>query len=94
MMHIPKVKHKIPDTLSRFPVSHEIQPSNEIDSDPKEAAYTFALKSRNNLQAVTWNRVKIATQSDESMLQQLNTIEHGFFNSKQDLSKEIQEYHQ
>lgn len=94
MMHIPRVKHKIPDTLLHYPVSYEIQPSNENDSDPEEAAYSFALTSKNNLQAVTLNKVKTATQSDESMLQQLNTIEHGFSNSKQDLSKEIQEYYQ
>ena len=32
------------------------------DSDAQEVAYTFALTSRNNLQAVTWNKVKTATQ--------------------------------
>ena len=29
MTHIPGVKHRIPDTLSHYPVSHDIFPSNE-----------------------------------------------------------------
>ena len=94
MMHIPGVKHKIPDTLSHYPVSHDILAPNKNSSNAEEAAYTFALTSRNNFQTVTWEKVKIATQSDESMPRLLSTIEHGFPTSKQDLSKEKQEYHQ
>ena len=94
MMHIPGVKHKIPDTLSHYPVGHDILVPNKNSSNAEEAAYTFALTSRNNFQTVTWDKVKIATQSDESMLRLLSTIEHGFSTSKQDLSKEKQEYHQ
>ena len=91
MMHILGEKHKNPDTLWRYPVSHDILPPNENSSDAEEAAYTFALTSRDNLQAVTWNKVKIAMHIDESMLRPLNTItEHGFPTSKQDLSNEIQ----
>ena len=94
MMHIPGVKHKIPDTLSRYPVGHEILPPNDANNDAVEAAYNFALTTNDNLQAVTWGRVKLITQSDASMMQLLSTIEHGFPPSKQDLPKDIQEYHQ
>ena len=94
MTHIPGMKHRIPDTLSRYPVIHDIFPSNEDDSDTEPATYTFALTAKNNFQAVTWDKVMIATQSDEYMLQLLDTIEHGFPTSKLDLPKDIQEYHQ
>ena len=94
MTHIPGVKHRIPDTLSHYPVSHDISPSNKDDSDSEAATYTFALATKNNLQPVTWDKVKTATQSGESMLQLLDTIVHGFPTSKLDLPKYIQEYHQ
>ena len=94
MTHIPGVKHRIPDTLSRYPVIHDIFPSNEDDSDTEAATYTFALTAKNNFQVVTWDKVMIATQSDEYMVQLLDTIEHGFPTSKLDLPKDIQEYHQ
>ena len=72
MMHVPRVKHKIPDTLSRYPVSCD--GPNDTINDAVEKASTFAFTTAHNLQAVTWDRVKVATQSDKSMLQLLTTM--------------------
>ena len=92
MMHVPGAKHKIPDTLSRYPVSCD--GPNDTINDADEEASAFAFTTAHNLQAVTWDRVKVATQTDKSMLQLLTTIQNGFPVSKQDLPKDFQEYHQ
>ena len=89
MMHVPGVKHEIPDTLSRHPVSCDC-PNNTI-SDADEEASAFAFTTAHNLQTVTWDRAKVATKSEKSMLQLLNTIQNGFLASKQDLPKDIPE---
>ena len=91
MMHVPRVKHKIPDTLSRYPVSCD-GPNDTINGAEKASAFAFT--TAHNLQAVIWDRAKVATQSDKSMLQLLTTIHNGFPASIQDLPKDIQEYHQ
>jgi len=87
--HIPGAKHKVPDALSRYPVSPA-----EPDDDVEVNAAAFAIKTTNSLQAITWDRVKIATQSDKTMLTLLTTIEDGFPATKQELHGEIQEYFQ
>ena len=92
MMHVPGVKHEIPDTLSRHPVSCDC-PNNTIN-DADEEASAFAFTTAHKLQTVTWDRVKVATKSEKSMLQLLTAIQNGFLASKQDLPKDIQEYHQ
>ena len=92
MMHVSGVKHAIPDTLSRHPVSCDC-PNNTI-SDADEEASAFAFTTAHNLQTVTWDRAKVATKSEKSMLQLLTTIQNGFLASKQDLPKDIPEYHQ
>ena len=92
MMHVPGVKHQIPDTLFGYPISCD-GPNNTINYADAEA-YAFAFTTVHNLQAVTWDRVKVATQSDKSMLQLLTTIQNGFLAFKQDPSKDLQEYHQ
>ena len=81
MVHVPGVKHKIPDTLSRYPVSCDSQNDTINDEDEEASAFTFT--TTHNLQAVTWDRVKVGTQSDKSMLQHLATIKNGFPASKQ-----------
>ena len=66
MMHVPGVKYKIPDTLFGYPISCD-GPNNTINYADAEAS-AFAFTTAHNLQAVTWDRVKVATQSDKSML--------------------------
>ena len=92
MMHVPGVKNKIPDTLSRYPV--RCNGPNDTINDAHEEASALAFTTTHNVQAVTWDRVNVATQSDKSMPQPHTTIQNGFPASKQDLPKDIQEYHQ
>lgn len=89
VIHIPGVKHKAPDALSRHPVSPAVQ-----DNEAEEEVSAFAVEMTKPLQAVTWARVKVATQSDPSMLTLLTLIEGGFPPSKQELPIALQAYFQ
>jgi len=89
IIHIPGAKHKVPDALSRYPVS-----SSEPDHNIEEDATALAISTSNFLQAITWDRVKVATQSDESTLTLLTTIEDGFPPSNQQLPTAIQDHFQ
>ena len=82
MMHVPGVKHEIPDNLSRYSVSCDGPNDKIIGAD--EEALAFEFTTAHNLPAVTWDRVKVATLSDKSCI-------HA---SKQDLPKETHEYNQ
>ena len=86
MLHVPGVNHKIPDTLSRYLVICD-GPNDTINNADEEASFGFT--TAHNLQAVTWDGVKVATQSDKSMIQLLTTLQNGFPASKQDLPKDI-----
>ena len=85
MMHVLGVKHKIPEILSKYTASWD--GPNDTVNDADEEASAFAFTTAHNLQVVTWERVKVATQSAKSMLQLLSIIQNGFPASKQDASQ-------
>ena len=76
MMHVPGVKHEIPDNLSRYSVSCDGPNDKTIGAD--EEALAFEFTTAHNLPAVTLDRVKVATLSDKSMPQILTIIQNGF----------------
>ena len=96
IVHIPGVKNIIPDTFSRYPVSQPTQESTDEDTTALEINFIhslLAINSTNSQKAITWNKVKLATQSDDDMITLLRTIKEGFLASKQDLPQQLQVYH-
>ena len=57
-----------------------------------ESLYQDACNSMENLEAVTWNKVKTATMSDMSLIELIKAIEDGFPNDKKELPERIHEY--
>ena len=53
-----------------------------------------ACSSIENLEAVTWDKVKTATMSDNSLIELIQKIEDGFSNDKKELFETIQEFFQ
>ena len=53
-----------------------------------------AINSLSEIQAVTWDRVRLETASDPSMNQLLSIIEEGMPNNKHELPPQLREYHQ
>ncbi|GFS27730.1 hypothetical protein ElyMa_005298500 [Elysia marginata] len=90
MVHIPGMKHCAADTISRHPTGDPIKMPLE---DDVALVQSFPLHS-NPIQAVTWDRVRHATSSDEHMFALLSTIENGFPDSRQDLPKPLQAFFQ
>ena len=107
MLHIPGMKNKAADALSRHPSS---QPDNDVNTD-NIASITdltstgnhhfisgiFSVEAVNTLasfQAVTWDMVKKATNSDQHMCDLLDHIEEGFPVSTRDLPSALRSFHQ
>ena len=106
MMHIPGLKNKAADTLSRHP-SH---PTDHAHADsiaclqdcpaPKTSwryllsgiCSVEAVDSLQSLQAITWDGVRDATTSDPSMCRLLEYINHGFPQTKDSIPADLQPY--
>ena len=91
MIHIAGLKNKTADALSRHPVV--VLPGNRPDVEAASAEYTShcpwrhflagiysveAVNSLKSLHAITWNDVKVATNSDQDMRTLVEFIEQGF----------------
>ena len=128
MIHIPGVKHKAPDAVSRhptgptnpdkmilpddiavtthlqttFPLHHlgrsilagirrKAPPPQQLATyDVLASSATATLKTM----AVTCDRVRLATTSDQDMIQLISFIESGLPQSRHQLPPSLQEYHQ
>ena len=128
MIHIPGVKHKAPDAVSRhptgptnpdkmilpddiavtthlqttFPLHHlsrstlagirrKAPPPQQLTTyDVLASSATATLKTM----AVTCDRVRLATTSDQDMIQLISFIESGLPQSRHQLPPSLQEYHQ
>ena len=91
-IHIPGAKNHAADALSRHPSHFDPSSMNEeahLDDNLKLAA----IASIKPLKAIAWSDVKEATNSNDTMLLLLNTIESGFPTLKKDLPSELHEYH-
>ena len=108
MIHIPGIKNKTADTLSRHPTTHissdglpsteEVASMSECDS-PSPWRYFLsricsveAVNSLHSLQAITWNTVKEATNSDQDMRTLVEHIEQGFPESGEPLPQSLRPY--
>ena len=130
MVHIPGVKHKGADAVSRHPngpssseklhlpddVATIGESTNPPTLDPYQqplltgiqhhdlspAAYSSSLNNELissassilNSVAITWDTVKLATNSDPTMSKLLSTIETGFPDSHHSLPTELHQYFQ
>jgi hypothetical protein len=121
--HIPGVKHKAADGVSRYPSDE----SNSITSptqkdivqiplisdlpyppvnlmntircfDPtdtvEDSTAADIAASLDNIRSVTWDKVRAATASDDTMRLLLDTVEQGMPESRHDLPTAIHDYHQ
>lgn len=130
MTHVPGVKHRAADTISRHPTG-EAQPARfhladdisyitvllgdnilpsppdirhtflagircteEQQNDNEDSANLSAASALNSLQSITWERVRVATSSDENMATLVNSIEAGIPELRHELPESLQEYHQ
>ena len=130
MVHIPGVRHKAADALSRhpqgtttparlhlpddvatvittstpLPASHaghsflavirSTEPPLESCSTAIENELNSTAASALQIMAITWDRVRLATASDPSMVALLHTAEHGFPEFRHELPTTLQEYFQ
>ena len=69
--------------------------SNEdaTDTSVDDVVLSTAIAALNSIEATTWDDVKVATNSDDSMTKLLNIIEDGFPTSRDDLPPELREFH-
>lgn len=61
-------------------------------NDLEDSLKLYAFFTIDFSQAVSWNRVKMVTNSDTTILTLLNTTEQGFPEAKQNLSPSLQKY--
>ena len=71
-----------------------IQRTEEPQDVVEDAIRATSVSSLNSLQAITWDRVRVATTSDESMVQLVAIIEEGMPECHHKLPESICEYHQ
>ena len=121
MEHIPGVKHRAADGLSRYPTHHNdsittLAHDDPLDMDPSDMPYLSVSflpdirdiepsdsieaciiahieASLSNITAVTWNKVRIATASDDTMNAVREVIESGMPESRNDLPVPLRDYH-
>ena len=81
-------------TLSMHDFLSSIRCDEQIDTSVDEQVLSTAIASLNSIEATTWNRVKLETNSDENMIQLISIIENGFPPNRNDIPPELREYHQ
>ena len=86
MMYVPGVKNKVADTLSRSPTG---DPERLHLSDDTANLSAFSLFNT-PLQAVTWERIKVASSTELHHL--VGLIEEGFPTTQQDTPKDLKPY--
>ena len=109
MVHIPGIKQRATDGLSRHPVdpadttslADETAATSKTDPqeerpypDIEESTITAAVSTfhASPITSVTWDLVRTATASDETLNSLLDLIEVGFPNSSSDLPEHLQSY--
>ena len=105
MTHIPGIKHHVADGLSRHPVKC-IESSNQPEStatlthshphsDIEECTQIAALAILQSapITAVTWDLVRTATASDETLNNLLQVIENGFPEMTSELPHNLHSYY-
>ena len=106
VLHIPGVKNKASDALSRHPNGEIasldnlqrslLTPLLRLDSvyETTDNEYSICnLSTLSNLPSISWNDVREATASDKEMSDLLVLIEDGFPKLASDVSPQLREYH-
>ena len=123
MIHIPGVKHKAADTLSRHPTGSTTPAMLQLQDDVAQASdhcskfdlgpllniprgdfhteandddltyHAMAALDSLQPQVVTWNKVRVATSSDENLQNLLAIIESGFPEKCEELPPPLREFH-
>ena len=86
MTHVPGVRNKATDCLSRHPTGLA-----EKLILPDDIAH---VRNADDLRSVTWDRVRTATTSDADLQTLMQLIDDGFPDNKRDLPRPLQEYFQ
>jgi hypothetical protein len=118
LVHIPGVKNKASDCMSRSPTGSTLPKKYYLEDDDavmylgdtetlaslRSQAPTInamdhdienaASASLEDLHSVTWDRVQVATSSDENLTQLINMLESELPASYEDWPQNIREYHQ
>ena len=106
MRHIPGLKNKVADALSRYPTPHSdtstIEAASVAESNDQPALRYFlhgicsveaVVNGLKTFEAISWKMVKEATNSDPTMCELLDYIEDGFPASSRELSPDVRPYH-
>jgi len=124
IIHIPGIKNKVPDALSRHPINSpndtelhlpdDIAASSEFPDTCSGISYllskiqTTENNSQNDIdrsiasaistalmsiEAITWDKIQLASSSSATILQLNKLIELGFPNKIQEVPPELQDYH-
>ena len=99
IVHIPGVRHKAADALSRHPTGPPtklVLPDDipDTESDVDHQVQTSAVSALSSIQCVTWPKVREATGSDTDLNRLLSIIESGVSEERDHLPPPLQCYHQ
>ena len=110
MVHVPGIRHKAADALSRHPTGESdqlllpddiaaVQPHSFLSAirtfqEEETEVCTQYNHSMNVIESITWDDVRLATTSDQLMSQLLDVIEDGFPENRNNLHPELKQYFQ
>ncbi|XP_053385871.1 uncharacterized protein LOC128550595 [Mercenaria mercenaria] len=96
MLHVPGAKNRAPDAVSRNPTG-DAEPMvlnddvSSVSLNNESYLYLSAAYSIENLECVTWDKVRTATSSDESVHQLVEIIETGVPATRTDFPSSLQD---
>ena len=90
--HIPGKDHTGADATSRYPSANSITPSEESPDDAILHSIQSRHDTRDNLHAVTWERVREAATTDEQCTELTHVIRNGFPPNRDDLPECIRTF--
>lgn len=101
MVHVPGVKHRAADSVSRYPTGLPIKLQLDDDlastaSDVEGCAVASAVSALRSIsiQSVTWDRVRVATAGDPTMHSLVDLIECGMPEARHAVPATLREFHQ
>ena len=91
MIHVPGLKNRAPDALSRHPTG---DPKPPLLTLPDDISYVSAASALNSLRSTTWDEIRLETTSDADMKTLVEIIESGMTEYRNDLPPRLRIYHQ
>ena len=101
MIHIPGVRNKASDTMSRHPTGDPHPLRFHLQDDISAITHLEldaltrmdAISSLHSLHSINWNKVRIATNSDTNMTLLASTIEDGIPEHRRDMPDVLKAFH-